>query len=429
MGKMITDIQEIGPKVETQGLGKMIGISRLVKFMDGWMNVLTGMNTKNHDARTSQKVCWNKISEADMEHLYAGDGMAARVVDLIVDASLSRGWKITGVKPEQEDAILVAAKKIKFSETISCAAKKARLYGGCAVVKVYNDSLKLDQPKEEGREIVSLIPINRFDMQVYWEDVQKSILSPMYNQPVFYRYMGGSVTDTTVNARVHHSRVVRFDGLNLPDEIRKVNQWWGDSILARCYDPIRNYAHAHDGVNAALKDLSVAVFKLRGLADLVSADSDEKLQARLNTVNLGKSILRAVVIDSEGEDFEYKTRTLTGAVDLVNKAEDRLATETGIPRTVLFGQSPVGGLGQSGNHESENWYSTVEAFQTDYLKPKMQEILVELAQQLKIPSEELCVEFNPLWQASGHRPEVYRHGRAEHFRGSGSTVRWGQVFH
>jgi phage-related protein (TIGR01555 family) len=394
-------------------LRESVNNSRMVQLIDGWSNVLTGMNIRNRDARMSSCVAWTPMTEAQLEEFYAGDAIAARVCDLIVDTSLSKGWRITGVKPEQEDFLKSRAYDIGFEYAISHSAKKARIYGGAGIVKVYRDSLKLDTPKEEKSEILSLICLNRYNLEVHWEDVQKDIISPRYNQPVWYTYTRGYMESKTVYTKVHHSRVVRFDGICLPDELKKGNQWWGDSVISKSYTAIRNYADAHDGVNAALKDLSVGVFKLRGLADIVSADNDKALMNRLNIVNMGKSILRSIVIDAEGEDFDYKTRTLTGAVDLVEKAEDRLCAEVGIPKTVLFGQSPKGGLGQSGNHESEMWYSCVEAYQTSYLKPKMMEILVELAEEAGIPTDELDIEFNPLWQMSDKEEAEVRGKQSE----------------
>lgn len=374
-----------------------------VKNFDGWSNVLTGLGTRAKDARTYECVEWNRMTETDIENLYAGDAIAAKIVDLPVEEATQKGYKITGLSQSQLSALTEQLKKLKFDEIICEAKKKSRLYGGAAVLKVYNDSLQTEKEvTEEGKkEIKALIVFQRFELFAYFEDVQKDMLSPDFGKPVLYTFIGRSGVMTAVtNIKIHRSRLVIFDGSFLPDKLRQTNQYWGDTIFGKIYESIRNYSHAHNSVNASLKDLSTAVFKIKNLADQLASNDNDAVINRMSIVNMTKSIARAVVIDAEGEDFDYKTRNLTGASDLVKQAESRLAAESSFPQTVLFGQSPTGGLGQSGDHESQNWYDYLEAFQKNGLKPQMMEIIKEVAQGIGIPSEKIDIDFNPLWQMS-----------------------------
>lgn len=376
-------------------------ISKVKKF-DGWTNILTGIGLRSKDARLASEVKWRRLSETEIEELYAGDAMAAKVVDLVVEEATNKGYRITGVKPKQEDAIRARLKELHFDETIVEAAKKGRLYGGAAILKGYSDDLKLETPVREGKKTIrSLVVFNRFELFSTWEDVQKDMLSPDFGTPLVYTFIGRNAAAAYIsNVKIHFSRLVRFDGAWLPDRLRQSNGYWNDSVLSKVYDAVRNYAFAHDSVNAALKDMSVAVFKLKNLAAMLDGDQDSAVINRLEIVNLTKSIARAVVLDAEGEEFDYKVRNLTGASELVDRAEARLAAETSIPRTVLLGESPKGGLGQSGDTESSNWYDFLEAYQQKRLKPQMMEIIVEVAEELGVKTENLDIEFNPLWQMS-----------------------------
>lgn len=129
---------------------------------------------------------------------------------------------------------------------------------------------------------------------------------------------------------------------------------------------------------------------------------------------MAKSVLRAVVIDSEGEEFDYKARSMTGVKDLVDKGEDRLAADSGIPRTVLLGQSPTGGgLGSGGEHSSNNWNKFLESFQRDQLKDPITQLSNELATILKIDNKDLAVTFAPTWVLSEKEEAELRAKQAE----------------
>ncbi len=373
--------------------------------LDAWGSVLLGLGARANDARNTYNVQWRRMTEHALDELYAGDAIAAKVVDLPIEEGLNKGWKLIGIAKSAEAKLQERLKELYFDETLREALLNARQKGGAAILKAYDDSLKLELPVTAGntdkKRLLSLVCLQRFEIPVYWEDVQKDILSTEFRKPLWYTYTAhGNVGTNYTNQKIHHSRLVRFDGVKLPDRLCEANNYWGDSVYGKTYDAIRNYAFAHDGVNAALKDLSVAVFKIKNLAEQISSDCDAKVIERLQLVNTCKAIAKAVVLDAEGEDFEYKTRTLTGAAELVEKAEGRLSAEVGIPRTVLLGESPKGGMGQSGDHESDNWYDWLESYQQHKIKPGALEIIKEVAEELGIPTAKLDIEFNPLWQMS-----------------------------
>jgi phage-related protein (TIGR01555 family) len=365
-----------------------------ISIIDGWANILTGFGT-GKDARTAARVTWNKMSEIELEQLYAGAKMARKIVDLPIKTALKNGYKLTGIEKEQEQAIKKRAQELYFDEQIQDAAIKGRLYGGAAILKVYNDSNEIDQPINGRGELKSLVVLNRFELWTEWQYIQKDILSPDFRTPKYYRFMGrGDAED--INRIIHFSRIARFEGELLPDRLFEQNSYWHDSVIAPIYDAIRNYYDAHDGASGAIKDLSVAIFKIKNLSEMIAGDCDDKVRQRLEIVNLTKSILKAVALDADGEEFKFETRSMAGVAELLEKVEDKLAAESEMPSTVLFGHSPKGGLGQSGDHDTNNWFNFVHGVQSSILKPPMLEILKEIAEDLKIDSKDLDLEFEKL---------------------------------
>lgn len=385
--------------------------------VDGWSNIMTGFGMASKDARVSELATRKLLPEVDIEHLYSADDQAAKIVDLIVDSAFEKGYEWTGIEDSKIEALTERLKQLRFDCAVMESLKKARLYGGAVIFKSYDDNLILDLPKnpETIIPIKALIVLQRFELFCTWEDVNKDILSPDFGMPRYYTFNGRNGESAYLgNVRIHHSRLLRFDGAYLPDKLRRANMYWNDSVLSRPYDAIRNYAHAHDSANAALKDLSVAVFKIKHLADMVGADADQKILNRLQLVALTKSMMRAVAVDALDEDFEYKARNVSGAEKLVEQAEKRLASEARIPHSILFSESSKGGgLASNGDHNSENWYNRVESYQENEAKPKMLCLAREVCDELKIDHKKLDIKFKPLWQLSEKETVEMRKAQAE----------------
>lgn len=388
-----------------------------LKRADGWSNILTGLGRRDKDARMASVIQWNRMSEHDMENLYAGDGMAAKVVDLPVDEATEKGYKLTGIENTEAIKISDAAKLLFFDDAVKEAARTARLYGGAAILKVYDDDLDLAAPVRvapggKPPRLKSLVVFNRFDLQANWIDVNQNILSPDFGTPVYYTFTGRG--DAAIsNIRIHYSRLVIFNGTWLPTHLYRANGYWHDTVFGKLYDAIRNYSNAHDGVNAAVKDFSVSVYKIKGLADAVANDCDDQILKRVNIVNMSKSMIRAILVDADGESYETQSRNVTGAEKLVEAAEDRLTAESGMPHTVLLGSSPTGGLGQTGNHEAKNWQKWVSSYQDAKLREPMLEILREIAIDQGVDSTSLAIEFNPLEEQTEKEMIEMRKAQAE----------------
>lgn len=370
---------------------------------DGWINGITGLGT-DRDARKYSRMSWTPITEMDAEILYAGEPMARKVVDLPVDHAMQKGFEITGIDKEDQSRLIEAGKKLDIVNKVRDAMKQARLFGGAGLMKIYDDDLRIGLPKQEGRPLRRLIILHKYEIRAEYEDLERSMLSKNFGLPRVYTLNPrGSRTEIGMSlTKIHGSRILRFEGVPLTTGLRASAGYWGDSVLTALEESIRNYADAHNAGSSAAKDMSVAVFKIRGLANIVNAEQEMQLLRRMEMVNITKANARAVVIDADGEEFDFKARNLTGASDLISKAEARLSGDSDIPRTVLFGEQSAGGLGSgaSGEHSSENWYNRLSTIQENEIKPALLDLYKELALELNIDTEKMDIEFNPSWSMS-----------------------------
>ena len=99
------------------------------KRADGWSNIITGMGKRAKDARTHQDITWYRMTEYDIENLYAGDAMAAKIADMPIEEALQKGYKILGVPQGKEQALADKLKAIKFDEKILDAGFKFKFTG------------------------------------------------------------------------------------------------------------------------------------------------------------------------------------------------------------------------------------------------------------------------------------------------------------
>lgn len=389
---------EVDPNAFVTGMMK--AYTTTMKKLDGWKNIVSGLGTMTKDKKMHSKAVWIPPTEQQLEMLYAGEPMAEKIVDLPVDDAFSSGWKIKGIPPEQQKRLMDEANRLKIVEHLMMGLKKARLYGGAVILKIYEgDSLKLDEPvkgildKQKNKTLRNLIILSRYDVWSDFEDINRDIFSERFGKPNFYTYYGRKETNW-YGSKIHASRCIRLDGKFLPDNLFKLNGHWGDSVLNKLEEPIRNYATDHASVSAALEDFSVGVYKIKNLADQIAGDCEDKVLQRFQIINLAKSMIRAVVLDSEGEDFDYKVRNISGVKDLLEASKERLTASSGMPHTVLLGNSPTGGLGATGNHEEKNWNKWIMNFQLTTVKPPHLELLKEIASGIGIDPTHLDIEYH-----------------------------------
>lgn len=382
---------------------------------DGWVNVLTGLGLKNRDKRMSATAMWCPMQEQETEELYAADAMAAKIVDLLPFDGMRAGWECTGVEDAAAKAKLYAPyRALEADAAIVKAWTYGRLYGGAAIFLITPDA---DQsaPMKPGSQIVGLTVFNRWELQTDQTMLQNDVRLPHFGEPEVFLFSPRSTQGSATRSvdRIHRSRLILFPGVMLPRRLYIQNQYWHDSVLNRLKNAIRNWATAHDSSASIIQDFRIPVFKIKNLADKISGGDDQEIIKRLEIVNLARSIARAVVIDAEGEDFDYKTSSVAGLGELVDKADDRLVAESGIPHTILLGESPSG-LGATGRSEEGTWYDFVASQQETYLKPRHKQLFYAIVygSGAKLPAD-YDIEYKPLEQMNEKDQAEVRYKQAQ----------------
>lgn len=374
---------------------------------DGWQNMLTGIGVQSKDKRMSGKMVFDKpLTESEVEDIYAADGQARRLVD-ILPSEATRQW----IEFENLDSVIDAVETEVDRLQIKAKAKEcwvnARIYGGGGgFLNTGDQPDKLKEPLDERniQRLISIIPLTRYELQVRPTDICADLTSENFGKPeIYHLVVRRGISAQLTYVPIHYTRIVRFDGLFLPRILSYQNQLWGDSVFTPIHEIMRDYGISYGSVANILQDFRILVYKIAGLQDMVDTDDLDKLKTRLEAMNLARSVVGAFMLDVE-EEMEYFSSPVTGIAELLTKMKERLQAAVDIPHTILFNESPSG-LGATGRTEETQWYDYVKAQQETYLMPALDRFftIMFLAKQGPtrgvIPAD-WSYDFNPLWQAS-----------------------------
>jgi phage-related protein (TIGR01555 family) len=323
----------------TKALDGVLGAAR--RF-DSWVNAITGLGG-SRDPLTRAYLCGlHPLPDSTLRTLYHTNDLAARIVGKVVEDALRGGLDFG----EESEKIGEALAKYRALDLLGEADVWGRLYGGCALV----------------------FAVEGEDLSLPWGDVRKGSLRALL--PVDKRYI--SVRTRTPSAEpetywvtrdagvfvVHASRLVLFGGALTSSDVREELGGWDLSVLQRPYEILRDAGQSWRALQIMIANASLGVFKIQGLADMIASNKDA-LMARMEIVDMSRSVARSVLVDAENEDFRFEgAANLTGVSDVWREIVQRLAMAADMPVTVLAGMSPAG-MNATGESDVRFWYDIV----------------------------------------------------------------------
>lgn len=357
-------------------------LSRSLSRVDGWANLLTGVGaqagaTQGRGLYTFQGNPRQGLPA--MEALYHEDPDARRIADAVPSHALRPGFKVRvgeeGGGAETETAINGALDDLLVARRVREAWTWSRVHGGGALVLGADDGQRPEEELsiERLRALRWVVSVTASEL---WPDTwETDPRSARFGEPVVYRLQrtgGGGGSDTS---RVHHTRVIRFEGLITTRTRRNQLSGWGESLLQLIYERLQEWSGAHAATMDLLQQASVGVYKMRDLMALVASDPQGLLKARLEAMDLARSVARSVLLDADGESYERtEVGALSGLPDLLDRFSLRLSAATGIPVAILLGRSPAG-LNATGDADTRGWDDVVDADRRTVLLPALERVV------------------------------------------------------
>ncbi len=391
---------------------------------DDWLNYSTGMGVPGIDNRTAWTPYARTRDQTHMRRLWMGDGLAGRIVELPAEEMTRERGDVNlgdGTGYDEAERLLRAhLDEANVWAKFSLAKKLERAYGGGALIMSVNDGMPWDQPidmrrLEAVRGMILATP-DELTAVNYYDSPERGDL---YGKPALYRWQPMSLPFRGSGGMkmVHESRVIAFTGLAVDNERLVQNMGWGDSVLARCEERIRDTASALAGVGVALQNFSQDVLQLLKLSETIGAkDGLQKVNNRVAQMRHHKSMLGALLIDT-AETYTRQGIPMAGVADALTQFANFLSATTGIPVPILMGYSSVG-LGDTGATQVRTFHAWIQAEQENSLRPAFNKYLRLLMRSragptggIEPPKWELV--FNPLAKPTPSEEDQRRKTQAD----------------
>jgi phage-related protein (TIGR01555 family) len=365
---------------------------------DGWSNVLTGMGLRATDKSKHTHFRFEgQMTQNQLEAMYAAGGFAKRIVDLPAH-EMTREW--FEVQGDTNGDMLKALKKLGAKKKFKQLLKWSRLYGSALGVIVADDSAHLDAPLNENNisRIAAIQVFDRYQVFYNWTDMYMDPLHEKFGQPEFYHVMP---YHTGQVIKVHETRVLRFDGAEMPDRLRYVNLGFGFSELQMVYEELKRVGSSYSSVETILQEFVTKVLTIDNLQEMIESGQDDLIQKRLSLMDMTAHINNTQLL-GKGEAMVKVSSTVTGIPDLIDKFVQALSAVSGIPVTLLMGESPAG-LNATGDSDIRNFYDSISSQQEEKVLPQAERLVHLLMKAKQGPTRgrvlrNWTIKFNPLWQ-------------------------------
>ena len=378
---------------------------------DGYINLVNKWGTSKDPSEAYR--FQRELITPDMEltTLYTDNGLFTRIIDAPAEEALKQGFDLGLNDQDIERFVSRSLDDLGWEEHAATAMTWARLDGGSIIVMLIDDGRGLEEPLN-WKNIRSIDELHVFERPVVWPDYNSLYASDIRNykghrrgggfmKPQFY-----DVSSIYGSFRVHESRCMVFRNGVVPESVYDENyRYWGTPEYIRIRRALQDTITAHSNGPKMLDKSVQAIYKMKGLAQLMGSEFGEKQALkRLEIIDLARSLLNTLAIDADGEDYGFQTFQLTGFKEIIDATCNMLSALTNIPQTILFGRSPAG-ENSTGESDMENWYSFIARLQRLVIKPNLLTLLDVIFTAGKasgdvVEEPDYDLKFNPLWSMS-----------------------------
>lgn len=379
---------------------------------DGFDNFVAriGLNANNVLSAGGYEFNLVTRNRIELEAAYRGSWIVGQVIDSVAEDMTRAGIDLT---TSESDADIPEFKKgmtrLKIWNSICLLIKWGRLYGGAIGVMQIDGQdlstpLNLDSIGED--QFKGIIVYDRWQLN---PDLTRVIESgPDIGLPMFYYVVTGSTqsspTAPTPNGqiKIHHSRCIRYTGIDLPFFQAITEMMWGESILERLWDRLIAFDSATMSSANLLERACNRTIGIEGLREIIAAGgaAQKGLEAQFEMMREFQTNEGITLLDKEDE-HAVVVYTFSGLAEIILQFGQQLAGASSIPLVRLFSQSPAG-LNATGDSDIRMYYDNIYSQQESKLRTPFDVLVKVMWRSLfgKPTPADLDFDFTPLWQMS-----------------------------
>ncbi|MGD8188559.1 DUF1073 domain-containing protein [Brevibacillus ginsengisoli] len=369
---------------------------------DAFQNVLArlGHGTPNLLEGTEYPVTRLTQNYQLMNSLYRSHWIVRRIVDTIPE-DMTRNWITlnTQLPPDKIRKIDKLWRTRRIKQKILQGLKWGRLYGGAVgliMIEGHEDILHqpLDFDTIMPGSLKGLMIVDRWAGVYPSQEMVEDINDNEFGLPQSYQV----TTEDGQVFNVHHTRVIRFTGRELPYMEKLAEVYWGASEIEVVFDELKKRDNTSWNIAQLIFLANLRVLKMGDLGE-VMAIGDERAQKDLyNTLQAQNWLMSNMGMYLLGKDDDFATHqyTFSGLNDIYESFMLDVAGACQIPVTKLFGRSPAG-MNSTGESDMQNYYETVQQAQESTLSPILDKLLpIMCMSELGAIPDDIDYMFNPI---------------------------------
>jgi len=336
-----------------------------------------------------------------LEALYRGSWIIGAAIDSVADDMTQAGIELqTDMSPDDIELLNEAIDDLQVWEKINEVIKWGRLYGSCTGVYLVDGqdfATPLDVSTVRKGQFRGILPMDRWQLiPSIGRLVQE--LGPDMGMPEYYTTVPDAILPDL--GPIHHTRLFRYDSIQLPHYQKMTENLWSESIVERVYDRLLAFDSTTEGVAQLVFKAHLRTLSMENLRNVIAAGGPA-----MNGVIQNVAMIRRfqtneglTLLDSK-DKLETHTYTFAGLDDILLRFAEQIcgATESNMSR--MFGQE-TGGLNSSGEVPLRNYYDGITKKQKTRLRRPLKTILALASHSTfgkPLPAG-FNFKFNPLWQ-------------------------------
>lgn len=296
--------------------------------------------------------------------LYRSSWMVRKVIDTVAN-DMYQSFPVldSGITPEEISSMANLIRKTKVLSKLRTGCKWGRLFGGAGAIIILDGVDDLSTPLVlEDVELSSfkgLIPLDRWSGLIPGPEINSDINDPIgFGLPTYY-----TATMDGGEAVIHHSRILRFVGRELPQWEVQTELYWGLSEVEILFDELRKRDYSSWNIVSLLTRAQVLSVEDPQLATLMSGaggtnQAFTKFTERMEAISELLNSQGLLVLGKDGK-LNQSSYTFGGVSDVYHEFMKDFAAAADMPYELIFGREQ--GSGGGGNY-SDNGQSSLQIY-------------------------------------------------------------------
>lgn len=351
---------------------------------DGYSNAAAFLGEASPLLSSGTFLCSNLTANTELlTSAYRSSWLAKKIIDMPSE-DMTRKWY--SLNTTMDDESLRRLKRLEAKHNIrqelTNAIRWARLYGGSIAVIVVRDNMDLSEPLDlEGLapgSFQGVLVLDRTQGISPSVELVEDLDDPDFGEPAYYD--ADVDVENRHHVRIHHSRILKFTGRELPRLEMQAENYWGVSELEHIWDELRKRDAASANIAQLLFQANVTTLKMGKLGETILNGSDEQRNRVYATIEMENRFRTSfgTQLLSRDDQMENHSYAFTGVSDVYENFMLDMSGASEIPATKLFGRSPEG-MNASGVSDLKNYADYISGLQERMLRPALEKLLPVMA--------------------------------------------------